>query len=132
MIVTFRAANADAASILERLGYHIVSSHYEHASNPLVLEFPQGPLAVGRELIASWDTLRERDMILHILRPTDSCRDRLAGFMFWNDRGSLDQAVAVAKAQRHAVTLDVIRRWCRSEGKDESFSEFERALALAE
>jgi hypothetical protein len=91
-----------------------------------------GPLAVGGELLDTWDTLRENDMVLHIITPTDSCRDRLAGFMFWNDRGSLAQAVAVARAQRRRIDMDVIRRWCRREGKDESFRELERVLASGE
>jgi hypothetical protein len=132
MIVTFRPANADARAALESLGYHVAAEHYEHVSNPLVLEFPMGPLAVGGELLDTWDTLRENDMVLHIITPTDSCRDRLAGFMFWNDRGSLAQAVAVARAQRRRIDMDVIRRWCRREGKDESFRELERVLASGE
>jgi hypothetical protein len=131
-IITFQAQDAAAPSILESLGYREVRDHYEHSSNALVLEFPKGPLAVGRELIESWDTLRERDMMLHIIRPTDSCRDLLAGFIFWHDRGSLDQAVAVARAQRRAIEMAVIRRWCQSEGKSDAFAEFERALSLAE
>lgn len=128
MIVTFRSAKADATAALESVGYRASARHYEHASNPLVLEFPKGPLAVGGELLESWDTLRERGMILHIIKPTDSCRDRLAGFMFWHDRGSLAQAAAVARAQRRRVDMDVIRRWCRREGKEETFLELERTL----
>jgi len=131
-VITFQAHTVDARSILASLGYREVRDHYEHASNILALEFPKGPLAVGGELVESWDTLREADMLLHIIAPTDSCRDRLAGFMFWNDRGSLGQAVAVARAQRGAIDLDVIRRWCRKEGRSEAFLEFERALSLAE
>jgi hypothetical protein len=131
-IVTFRARESDARKILASLGYREVRDHYEHSDNPLILEFPQGPLAVGGELIREWDTLRERGMLLHIIKPTDSCRDRLAGFLFWNDRGSLAQAVAVARAERHAVDIDVIRRWCRSEGKADAFREFERELAAAQ
>ena len=130
-VVTFHAPESNARDILAALGYRVVHDHYEHADNELILEFPEGPLAVGRELIQEWDTLRERGMLLHIIKPTDSCRDRLAGFLFWNDRGSLDQAVAVAKARRREVDLDVIRRWCRSEGKADAFREFERELSVA-
>jgi hypothetical protein len=131
-VVTFQSHAVDARSILVSLGYREVQDHYEHASNILVLEFPKGPLAVGGELVGSWNTLREGEMLLHIIAPTDSCRDRLAGFMFWNDRGSLTQAVAVARAQRGAIDLDVIRRWCGKEGKSEAFLELERALSQAE
>lgn len=131
-IVTFRKGQPDAPAILESLGYREVHDHYEHGDNALILEFPQGPLAVGGELIKAWDTLRERGMVLHIISATDSVRDRLAGFLFWNDRGSLDQAVAVARSKRRKVDLGIVGRWCRSEGKAGEFEEFKRALGVSE
>ncbi|MEE9270144.1 MAG: hypothetical protein V3V49_07775 [Candidatus Krumholzibacteria bacterium] len=130
-IVEFRAEGADANAILESLGYRLVQDHYEHGASTLLLEFPQGPLAVGGELIKEWETLREKDQLLHIINPTDSCRDRLAGFLFWSDRGSLEQAVAVARAQNRSVDLEIIRHWCESEGYTAGYSEFERALRRA-
>lgn len=130
-IVTFHARESNAGKILSSLGYREAQDHYEHPNSALILEFPQGPLAIGRELVQKWDTLREGTLMLHIIRPTDSCRDRLAGFLFWNDRGSLDQAVAVAKAKQKDVDMDVIRRWCRAEGKADVFAAFERELSVA-
>jgi hypothetical protein len=130
-VVTLQRRESNARDVLASLGYREVHDHYEHADNELVLEFPEGPLAVGRELIREWDTLRERGMQLHIIKPTDSCRDRLAGFLFWNDRGSLVQAVAVARARQKDVDLGIIRSWCRTEGKADAFREFERELSVA-
>lgn len=129
-IITFHTRESNAGEILSSLGYREALDHYEHADNALVLEFPQGPLAIGRELVREWDTLREGRMMLHIIRPTDSCRDRLAGFLFWNDRGSLDQAVAVARARRGDVDMKLIRTWCRAEGKADAFVAFERELSM--
>ena len=127
-VVEFRSEGADAASVLAALGYRLVGDHYEHKENPFDVEFPKGPLAVGGDLIREWETLREGELLLHILKPTDCCRDRLAGFLFWNDRGSLDQAVAVARAQREVLDIEVIRSWCASEGHAGKFAEFVRAL----
>jgi hypothetical protein len=67
--------------------------------------------------------------LLHIISPTDCCRDRLAGFLFWRDRGSLDQAVAVAGTQKTKVDLGAIRRWCEAERHAEAYRELELALA---
>jgi hypothetical protein len=131
-IVTFSGPEAAPGEVLAALGYRRAADHYEHAENELILEFPKGPLAVGRELIRKWNTLRAQRMLLHIITPTDSVRDRLAGFLFWNDRGSLDQAVSVARAKRHDVKLDIVRRWCRSEGKAQEFDEFKRQLSRGE
>jgi hypothetical protein len=127
-IVGFRSQGADAAGALANLGYRLVGDHYEHTENPLLLEFPKGPLAVGGDLIREWETLRDGELLLHIIKPTDCCRDRLAGFLFWNDRGSLDQAVAVARAQSDLVNIEAVRAWCDSENHAEKFAEFQRAL----
>ncbi|NIM18696.1 MAG: hypothetical protein GTO51_00375 [Candidatus Latescibacteria bacterium] len=127
-IIEFRASNSNASETLASLGYRLSGDHYEHAENPLHLEFPPGPLAVGGELIREWDTMQEKGLLLHIITPTDSCRDRLSGFLFWNDRGSLEQAVAVAGAQKERVDFEIIRRWCELEGRLEQYGEFERAL----
>ncbi len=128
-IVTLSAGDAVPGEVIHTLGYRQVHDHYEHPDNTLILEFPNGPLAVGGDLIRKWKTLRDHDMLLHILTSTDCVRDRLAGFLFWHDRGSLDQAVTVARARRKNVDLDIVRRWCRSEGKAEEFEEFERLLS---
>jgi hypothetical protein len=127
-IVTFHAENANADDALAAIGYRRGRQHYEHAENRLILEFPSGPLAVGGELIHEWDTMHERGLRLHIIKPTDSCRDRLAGFLFWRDRGSLEQAIAVASAQRRRVDLNRVRRWCAAEGHADDFEEFARGL----
>jgi hypothetical protein len=130
-VVQFRAPEGNPNAILESLGYRVARDHYEHAENALIVEFPRGPLTVGRDLIRRWDTLREGDMLLHIIKPTDSCRDRLAGFLFWNDRGALEQAVAVARACGASIDIIAVRRWCESEGKRDAFDEFQRMVRLA-
>ncbi len=50
-----------------------------------------------------------------MLSPTDSCRDRLAAFLFWNDFSGLEQALAVCRA-RPDVDLDVVCDWCQRTG----------------
>jgi hypothetical protein len=116
------------AEALAALGYRLVGNTYHHASNPLTLDFPPGPLMVGGELVGAWDTLRVGEELLHILSPTDCCRDRLAGFLFWNDRGSLVQALAVARAERPRIELATIRAWCEREGQLEKYAAFATAF----
>jgi hypothetical protein len=59
---------------------------------------------------------------------TDCCRDRLAGFLFRDDRGSLAQAVAVARARADELDLEVVKAWCTREGESRKYAEFLRAL----
>jgi hypothetical protein len=129
-IVEFEDRDSNANETLKSLGYRLEVDHYVHDVNPLLLEFPPGPLAVAGELIRDWETMRKESFLLHIITPTDSCRDRLAGFLFWNDRGSLEQAAAVAFAQKKRVNLEAIRSWCNSENHLGKFKEFERTLQL--
>jgi hypothetical protein len=127
-VVEFRAKGSNPNEVLGTLGCRLEVDRYLHDENPLVLEFPPGPLSVGGELIREWDTLHKEDYSLHIINPTDSCRDRLSGFLFWNDRGSLEQAVAVAAEQKELVDLESIRNWCNTESRLEVYLEFERVL----
>jgi hypothetical protein len=127
-IVQLHKPGAQPAGLLASLGYRLEGSFYVHETNPLSLDFPAGPLMVGGDPIHQWDTLQEGEQILHILTPSYCCRDRLAGFLFWNDRGSLMQAVTVAAVQRDRIDLEVIRGWCEREGRIEGFDEFQRRL----
>lgn len=130
-IIEFRSPESDAAGVLASLGYRMVTDHYEHSSNPLYLEFPKGPLAIGGDLINRWDTMKEGKLSLHIITPTDCCRDRLSGFFHWSDRSALQQAVLVAAAQRSSVDLTAIREWSVREGFRERFEEFLQAVDRA-
>jgi hypothetical protein len=113
---------------LEALGYRRTGEHYTHVVNRFILEFPQGPLAIGNELIKTWDTLREGDRVLYILSPTDSCRDRLAAFFHFRDRSALESARAIYAAQAERIDLARIRRWSRREGAAKGFKEFEALI----
>ena len=127
-VIAFQSKGPMANQALERLGYHVQGNIYVHDASDLTLDFPPGPLTVGGEQVKDWDRLVDGRRHLNILKPTDVCRDRLAGFLFWNDRGSLEQAVAVARAQRDRVDFDSIRTWCARERAEEKFLQFRRQL----
>lgn len=111
---------------LVTIGFKRVGDHYEHPATHFFLEFPRGPLSIGRDFgIRPVEVKAGRGKVL-ALSPTDSCRDRLAAFYFWNDRQSLDVAVSTALKER--LDLGVIRRWSEDEGMVERFDEFEREL----
>lgn len=126
-VITFSGSPGNEQAILD-LGFQRSGSMYRHPANPLTLDFPEGPLAVGEDVISKWDTIREGELLLHILTPTDCVRDRLAGYLFWHDRQSLAAAVAVAKAHRDRVDLKIVEKWCEKEGEPGKFQDFSRAL----
>ncbi len=95
------------------LGFRLVGQEYRHASSHFTVDFIRGPLMVGSDQIESWDTLREREQVLHILSPTDCLRDRLAWFFAPTspDFSALDQAVTIAKQLGDRVDYDVVESW---------------------
>lgn len=116
------------AAELRKLGFTESGQVYRHPESHFTLDFPRGPLAVGDELITEWRTERRAGRVLHVLSPTDSCRDRLASFLFWKDFSGLEQALAVAAAQRRKVDLEKLEAWCRKEGHPEKFKLFKSRL----
>jgi hypothetical protein len=121
-VITLKGAGGEAA--LSALGFIRRGDFYRHPRSHLVLEFPKGPLAIGDDLIKAWSTVRRDDEVLYVLLPTDSCRDRLASFLFWNDFSGLEQALAVYRARPSEVDLNVIEDWCRREGHSQRFRLF--------
>ncbi|MBN9688532.1 MULTISPECIES: hypothetical protein [unclassified Corallococcus] len=128
-VITVKGTGGEAA--LAALGFIRKGDFYRHPRSHFLLEFPSGPLAVGDDLIRSWSTARRDDEVLHVLSPTDSCRDRLASFLFWNDFSGLEQALAVFHARSKEVDLNVIEDWCRRERHSQKFGLFASRIGAA-
>ncbi len=111
---------------LEALGFRREHDRYVRPGSPFFVEFPSGPLGIGRDLDIRPVPLRIGRARLVALSATDSCRDRLAAWYHWDDRQCLDAAVEIAR--RHSVNHRRIRAWSLSEGAREKHAEFLRAL----
>ena len=120
-------ATLDAA--MGSVGFRRRGDRYLHSRARFYVEFPRGPLAIGRDYRIEPVEHRRRRARMLVLSPTDSCRDRLAAFYHWNDRQSL--AVAVSIALRNRVNLAAVRRWSVTEGAERRFDEFLAELKLA-
>ena len=125
-VLTLRSSGGE--DVLKELGYRRKHDFYVHAESRFPLEFPPGPLAIGEDQLTRWNTVRRRGQVLYVLTPTDSCRDRLASFLFWNDFSGLEQALAVCRSQRRRVQLKQVRDWCIREGHADKFRLFHARL----
>jgi hypothetical protein len=114
----------DAA--LERVGFERSGDHYVHPTSRFFVEFPPGPLSIGRDIAIRPEHVKVGRGRVLALSATDSCRDRLAAFYFWNDRQSLDVAIRIGL--REKIDLEAIRRWSETEAMTERFVEFDRLL----
>lgn len=117
---------------LKNLGFAQTKSRgvYSHPDTPYTLEILKGPLGVGDEILNSWKTLKSEDLVLHIISPTDSIRDRLAAAIHFKDLNSAKQAAEIAKL--HEVDLEVICKWCEVEGGAKTFKLFKSLLSINE
>jgi len=116
------------ATILSDLGFTSsdAAGTYEHSEIPYTLEILRGPLAIGEEILSSWDTHTKGELILHVISPTDSVKDRLGHGIHFADLNAVRQAAEVAKL--HPIDLGAVRAWCEKEGGLTSYHRFETFL----
>jgi len=114
----------DAA--LATVGYVRQDDRYLHPHCRFWLEFPPGPLGIGSDIAIEPAVITVEGRRILALSPTDACRDRLAAFYHWDDRQSLETAIAIAK--RHRVNQARIRAWSAREGAAGKYAEFVSAL----
>jgi hypothetical protein len=123
-----RRAGLDAA--MASAEFRRQGDRYFHPLARFYIEFPRGPLAVGRDHEIRPVATRVGGFVIHLLSPTDSCRDRLAAFLHWRDRQSLRTAVTIAL--RNPIDLKKVRAWCTREGFPEGYEEFLAELQKAQ
>ena len=117
----------DAA--MRSVGFIRRGDRYEHPHTPYYVEFPRGPLAIGRDVDIRPVVFRRSRLQTLALSGTDCCRDRLAAFYHWSDRQSLRAAVLVAVSRR--TKTRTLEEWSRHEGAAAGFAEFQRELRRA-
>jgi hypothetical protein len=123
-IITLGGGTAGLA--LQTLGFEGVSGMYAHPRTVYTIDFLPPPIAIGNEVIKSWETFGRKGETLYVISRTDSVRDRLAAFYHWDDRSSLATAAGVANDGE--IDLDLIRRWSAREGHLAKFDEFSERL----
>jgi hypothetical protein len=114
-------------SVMSGLGFSEKGRYFIHPDTDFFIDFPAGPLAVGKEPVKEIDEHTLSTGVLRIISPTDCVKDRLLGYFHWGDRQSLEQAVLVASL--NSVDLDEIERWANVEGELEAFLAVKERLA---
>jgi hypothetical protein len=112
---------------MEKLGFQQVGRHFEHPEAAFLVEFPGGPLSVGKQHVGRIETLEYETGPLRIISPSDCVKDRLATYFYWDDRQSLKQALLVS--QDHTINLEEIASWSRQEGMLDAFKKIEDQLS---
>lgn len=109
--------------VLKNLGFIQEGRYYKNPDcSHLFIEFATFPASIGDDYNISPDEIENEGQIIKIFSPTDCVRDRLASFAYFSARECLDQAVMVA--QKHAVNLTKIKKWCEAEKIQSKYDEF--------
>jgi hypothetical protein len=111
--------------VLRGIGFLLSKSRYfKHPEcHHLFLEFPRGPVEIGQEFPIVPDEIEVSGRKLRLLSPTDSVKDRLAGYIYWRSRANFDQAVLICRRQAERVDLAAVGEWCRAEGGEPAYAE---------
>ena len=116
--------------VLAQIGFHPSKSRYfKHPEcSHLFLEFPRGPVELGEQYPVVPAEIGVAGRTLRLLSPTDSVKDRLAGYIHWKSRANFDQAVLICQRQKTRVDLEEVREWCEQEGGKDEFEELIQKL----
>lgn len=117
-------ANLEAA--LLRIGFVPAGRIYINKKVKYSIDILNPPLSIGAEKITTTRSIIINKLELKLLTATDSVRDRLAAFYFWNDLQALEQALMVAR--ENDVDLDIVKKWSKKEGELVKFGIFLKKL----
>ena len=67
---------------LLEIGFVERDRYFEHPDTDFIVEFPAGPLAVGREPVRDIEEMEFSTGSLALLTPTDCVKDRLAAYYY--------------------------------------------------
>lgn len=112
------------SSILKRVGFEEKDRIFINKNVKYSVDILSPPLSVGEQKIVDVNTLEINNMILKLLTPTDSVKDRLAAFYFWNDRQALEQALMIQRDNK--VDFAKIKEWSKMEREMEKFEYFRK------
>ncbi|MCH9614453.1 MAG: hypothetical protein SP1CHLAM54_15870 [Chlamydiia bacterium] len=112
------------AKALKEIGFVSKGKYFAHPDSVYYVEFVAPPVAIGEEPIRCFENYQTKKGVIKMLTPTDSVKDRLAGYYHWNDLQSLEQALTLAKKTKLRLDLSEIERWSQKESQAKKFKHF--------
>lgn len=120
LVNIFSSSRKKIKEVLTNYDFIEENRYFRHPSSKFFIEFPPGPLIVGKEPVKTIETLEFDTGTLRVISATDSVKDRLAAFYHWGDLQSLYQALLISRTQK--IDLEELKRWSENERKSEEYS----------
>ena len=118
------------AEALNELDFQKNGKYFSRKDCEYFIEFVSPPVSIGNEPIHHFEYHHTPLGTIKMLVPTDSVKDRLASFYHWNDKQSLDQAIAIYKEIPEKIDIDEIKRWSERENFPHKFEIFLENLKI--
>ena len=118
----------DICTAMVSMGFSGLGKNFVHPNTRFTVEFPAGPLAIGNQLLPPIKETLVQGKRIKILSPTDAIKDRLAGWIYFNDPQNLEQAKIVYQSVGGNLTR--IKQWLKSEGALDKYKDFIEALKI--
>jgi len=112
----------ETKEFLQSIGFHPEGRCFRHRDTEFFLDFVSPPLSIGDEPPQEIIKIHKKGFTLKLLSPTDSVKDRLASYYYWDDRPALEQAILVSESCE--IDLSEVRRWSEKEGFKDKFQIF--------
>ncbi|MCI0382115.1 MAG: hypothetical protein L0207_03570 [Chlamydiae bacterium] len=113
---------------LKELNFQRHGKYFSHPDCKYFIEFISPPVAIGDEPIQNFEYHQTPLGTIKMLTPTDSVKDRLASFYHWNDKQSLEQALAICREILKKINIREIKRWSAKENYPQKFEIFFKKL----
>ena len=114
---------------LKEIGFKESGKSFYHDRCKWVVEFVSPPVAVGKEIISKFKTIKVATGSIKMIRAEDSVKDRLASYFHWNDRQGLEQAIDVCLECK--IDIKEVKKWAQKEGFEDKFKKFFEKLKKA-
>lgn len=114
----------EIARILEGIGFTEHNRYFTNPETEFIVEFPSGPLSIGSQAVNEIKEIELATGKLFIISPTDSVKDRLAAYFYWDDKQALDQAILLFKSQQ--INLKEVEKWAILEGQQMKFNNIKK------
>lgn len=113
--------------VMEEIGFIKHGKNYIHPDCAhLFVEFPSGPLGIGEDYNIKEVEHEFEGSKIKILSPTDCIKDRLANYIHWKAEECMDQALLVGQA--HQFNSSELKKWCKGELAEDTYTEFMNRL----
>jgi len=116
--------------VLNTIGFKRTGRLFKNDKCNYLIDFVSHPVMIGKEYTKDFEEIKTKYGLLKLLKPADCLKDRLAGYFYWSDPQSLEQAIMIYNKQKDKINLKEIENWSKEENNIEKYNIFIKKIIL--